>query len=182
MLTFISLLRGINVSGQKQIHMDDLRTAYETLGFEFVRSYVQSGNILFATAVSDPGRLSDLIQAQIKGTFGFTTPVIIRSATDLEQVLAGNPYLNERQADPASLHVTFLSAEPSESARSAIVNPSKDGDEFVLAGDAVYVFCPNGYGRTKLNNTFFEKKLDVSATTRNWKTVTALYKMAVEPF
>lgn len=179
MKTFISMLRGINVSGQKQIHMVDLRAAYEAIGLEKVRSYVQSGNILFSSTESDPARLGAQIQEQIERSFGFTTPVIIREAAEFQKVLTNNPFLNAHQADPASLHVTFLSAGPSESALGAIKNPSKDGDEFVLAGGEVYVYCPNGYGRTKLNNTFFEKKLGVSATTRNWKTVNALYQMAV---
>ena len=180
MTTFISLLRGINVSGQKQIRMEDLRAVYEALGLEKVRSYVQSGNVLFNSFETDPARLARLIETQIERTFGFTTPVITRTVTDLEQVLANNPFLNERQAEPTSLYVTLLSALPSEGARNVINNPSKDGDEFFLAGREVYVFCPNGYGRTKLNNTFFEKKLGITATTRNWKTVSTLYRMAVD--
>jgi uncharacterized protein (DUF1697 family) len=180
MPTFISLLRGINVSGQKQIRMDDLRLAYEKLGFTHVRNYVQSGNIIFNSAETDPVQLAEQIQAQIGRTFGFSTPVILRRVSELEVLLVNNPFLNDRQADLKSLHVTFLSTAPAESARTALKNPSTTSDEFFLAGHEVYVFCPDGYGRTKLNNTFFEKKLGVSATTRNWKTVNALYQMALD--
>lgn len=179
MPTFISLLRAVNV-GKQQVRMDELRLAYEKLGFTHVRNYVQSGNILFNSPETDPVQLAEQIQGQLLRTFGFKTPVILRTAAEMKPVLAKNPFLKERQADPAFLHVTFLSEEPAESARTAIKKPSSGADEFVLAGREVYIYCPGGYGRTKLNNTFFEKKLGVTATTRNWKTVNTLYQMAIE--
>lgn len=179
MPTYISLLRAVNI-GKKQVRMDDLRLAYEKLGFTHVRSYVQSGNVLFNSTESDPLQLAEQIQEQLMHTFGFTTPVILRTAAEMKPVLANNPFLKERQADSAFLHVTFLSKEPAKSAQSEIKNPSSGNDEFVITGREVYLYCPGGYGRTRLNNTFFEKKLGVAATTRNWRTANTLYQMAIE--
>jgi len=179
MSVYVSMLRGINVGGKKQIRMDTLRGIYEELGFSKVRSYVQSGNVVFESSEQDPFGLEKRIEAQIERICGFT-PVFVRQAQELQEILTCNPFLYERNEDSSKLHVTFLHQAPLETALSKLVAPSGIVDEFSRGELAVYLYCPNGYGKTKLTNGFFERKLGVSVTTRNWNTVNALYKMVME--
>jgi uncharacterized protein (DUF1697 family) len=180
MSIFISLLRGINVGGQKRLSMDTLRGIYEELGFTHVRSYVQSGNVIFASEDKTRSVLVSLIEAGIEQTCGYHVEVYIRQADEIRHILTGNPFLTGRNEDPSRLHVTFYYQAPSETVLGKITVPVGIIDEFALAEMAVYLFCPNGYGKTKLSNSFFERKLGMPVTTRNWNTVNAMYKMAME--
>jgi len=180
MNTFISMLRGINVSGQKKIRMVELKDLYESLNLVNVETYVQSGNVVFDTAEGDASKLAELIEAQIEKAFGYTVPTFIRDASDFQRIIEGNPFLKKRDEDPARLYVTFLYSAPSESKLSNLAIPTGEAAEFSIGDKEAFLFCPNGYGRTKLSNSFFERNLDVPATTRNWKTVNALHKMASE--
>jgi uncharacterized protein (DUF1697 family) len=179
MNTFISMLRGINVSGQKRVGMTALKSLYESLGMLNVRTYVQSGNLVFESNEQSPSKLANMIEVQIERSLGFSVSVFIREPKDFEQIIASNPFL-KRNEDPSKLHVTFLDDSLLGSALSNLAMPNKEGDEFFAGDKGIYLFCPNGYGRTKLSNAFFERKLKVAATTRNWKTVNALYKIALE--
>ena len=180
MNTYISLLRGINVSGQKKMPMAALKSLYESLGFAHVETYVQSGNVIFDTGQPDASKLAALIEAQIERTFGYAVSVLVRDARDFQRIVHGNPFVNERNADSGKLYVTFLYAAPPETKLNHLIAPNAGADEFRVGDREIFLFCPNGYGRTKLSNSFFERKLNVSATTRNWKTVNALHTMAVE--
>jgi uncharacterized protein (DUF1697 family) len=179
MNTYISILRGINVSGQKLIKMDALKKVYENLGFRNVTTYVQSGNVIFSTIVTEPEKLEKMIYSRIEKDFGFEVPVIVLTAEKLKQVVDNNPFVIDPAKDPVFLHVTFLSSKPGKFDSNAIEEKKQDGEEISFADDVVYLYCPNGYGRTKLNNNFLESKLKVTATTRNWKTANELLKMAV---
>jgi uncharacterized protein (DUF1697 family) len=180
MSSFVSLLRGINVGGQKKIHMESLRHVYETLGYTHVRTYVQSGNVVFESSGYTPSELVKQIEEQIEKTLGFNVPVFIRQADELQDILTRNPFLYDRNEDPSKLHVTFLYQPASKSDRENISAPRDIADEFTLGESVIYLYCPNGYGKTKLTNGFFERKLGISVTTRNWNTVNALYKMVLE--
>jgi uncharacterized protein (DUF1697 family) len=180
MNTFISMLRGINVSGQKKIRMTELRSLYKSLNLVNVETYVQSGNVVFDSPEQDASKLAKLLEAQIEQSFGYSVPVFIRPPHDFQRLLDSNPFSNARNEDPTKLHVTFLYSPPSESRLSSLEIPNDKADEFFVRDQEIFLFCPNGYGRTKLSNNFFERKLDVSATTRNWKTVNALHKMTNE--
>ena len=178
MKTWISMLRGINVSGQKKIKMADLRAMFEAAGYSNVRSYVQSGNVVFGTDEKDANVLADAIEAAITETFGFDVSVFLRDSEDFRRIIDDNPYLLRGNADPQRLYVTFLRTTPSTERVDNTDLPAGSADEFIVAGDAVYLHCPGGYGTSKLSNTFFERKLGMPATTRNWNTVNALYEMA----
>jgi uncharacterized protein (DUF1697 family) len=180
MKSYISVLRGINVSGQKLIKMDALRKTYENLGIRDVKTYVQSGNVVFNVSETEPDKLEQLIYNQVVKDFGFEVPVIVLTAEKLKQVVDNNPFVNDLDKDPTYMHFTFLSATPSNFDKSVIESKKQDGEEISFSGDAVYLYCPNGYGRTKLNNNFLETRLKVTATTRNWKTVNELLKMAID--
>lgn len=177
MNTYISMLRGINVSGQKQVRMADLKNLYESMGFENVRTYVQSGNVIFESAEKDEAKLSKQIEAKIEETFGFSVPVLVRTAQDFKRIVENHPFTKE---DPAGVLVTFLHERPARSKLDDLSSYEDKVDQFAIGEQEIFLFCPGGYGKTKLSNTFFEKKLGVAATTRNWKTVNMLYEMASE--
>jgi uncharacterized protein (DUF1697 family) len=178
MYTFISMLRGIIVGGGNKIRMPELKDLYESLNLTNVVTYVQSGNVIFDCAEGDAGQIARLIEAEIERSFRHSVPVFMRDRNRFKQIIDGNPFANERNEDPAKLHVTFLSSAPSELALSNLAIPTDIYDQFFVFDKEIYLFCPNGYGRTKLSNSFFERKLRVLATTRNWKTVNALYDIA----
>jgi uncharacterized protein (DUF1697 family) len=180
MNTFISMLRGINVSGQKKIRMVELQLLYESLDLLNVKTYVQSGNVVFDSAEQDAAKVAGLIGTKIEQVFGCSVPVLIRGTNDFQRIVNGNPFLIERNEDPTKLHVTFLYDPPSESKLSGLEIPNNETGEFFVGEQEIFLFCPDGYGKTKLSNNFFERKLGVSATTRNWKTVNALLEMSVE--
>jgi len=175
--TYISMLRGINVSGQKKIRMEELRSIYKKLELANVQTYVQSGNVVFDSSEDDPEQLAKRIEAQIEKDFGFAVPVLMRTAADFLRILTHNPFLTTRSENPSHQYVTFLYDSLSSELAKQIDLPSGD-DEFAIGEKEVFIFCPKGYGRTKFNNNFFEKKLKLLATTRNWKTVNALYEMS----
>ena len=178
MYTFISMLRGINVSGQKMIPMAALKSLYESLNLTNVVTYVQSGNVIFDCTEGDATQIASSIEAEITRTFGFSVPVLIRDKSCFQRLIEHNPFATQRHEDPTKLHVTFLAALPSKLLVGNLVAPISSADEFILDDKELYLFCPNGYGVTKLSNNFFERKLSVTATTRNWKTVNALYGIA----
>ncbi len=174
MNTYIALLRGINVSGHKMIKMDDLKQVLGELNFTGLRTYIQSGNILFESKNKGPADLAADIAEKILQRYGFEVPVVIRTLEELESIRKSNPFLNQGNEDTDKMHVTFLSEKPDSTGENQIREQRFLPDEFVLMGKEVYLYCPDGYGRTKLTNQFFESRLKVVATTRNWKTVEKL--------
>ena len=180
MKTYISILRGINVSGHKKIKMDALRNIYDALKFKSVRTYIQSGNVIFKTRETDCPVLEKKIARKIAEEYNFDVPIMVKDLEELTVVIKNNPFVNKRKEDVSKLHVTFLSQTPEQANIDKIKSGLFTPDEFLLSGKTVYLFCPDGYGRTKLTNTFFENKLKIVATTRNWKTVNELVKMSSE--
>jgi len=177
MTTYVALLRGINVSGRNKIAMAELRALVESLGSTGVQTYIQSGNVVLDTAKRSAAQVADAITGAIAQELGLDVAVIVRTAAEIDTVLTANPLL-ARGADPSKSHVTFLAGKPAASAVRALADVDRTPDEFAVVGREVFVHCPNGYGATKLNNTFFEKRLGVAATTRNWRTVQTLDKLA----
>ena len=180
MTSFVSLLRGINVGPNTTVKMDDLVVLYRTLGLENVRTYLRSGNVLFDAQDREPDTLAAAIEKSLALAVGFPVKVIIRTCEDLSRIAADNPFLQEQACDPGTLHVTFLSGLPPAGPDGETNRGQNDQDRFIIMGTEVYLCCPHGYGRTKFSNAFFEKRLALVATTRNWKTVTALAEMAKE--
>jgi uncharacterized protein (DUF1697 family) len=179
METYIALLRGINVSGHKMIKMDELKRVLCALNFSNIRTYIQSGNIIFETEKQDSTFLEKQIGEIIFKNFGFSIPAVIRNREELEKIHKKNPFLGKRNEPVDKLHVTLLSEEPDPLYLKKMEGSLFLPDEFVISGREVYLFCPNGYGRTKLTNTFFENRLKLTATTRNWKTIETMLKMSV---
>lgn len=179
MTTYISLLRGINVSGQKLIKMGDLKSMCESLGFEQVITYIQSGNVIFTGKPLLTEQVADLMSGQISKQFGFDVPVISLTIEALQAVLRNNPFVCDSAKQSAFMHVTFLKSAPADFDLSEIQGKRLPEEEIVISEKAVYLYCPGGYGKTKLTNTFLEAKLKVAATTRSWKTVQELEQLAL---
>ena len=175
MAIFLSILRGINVSGQKIIKMADLKVLYENMGFKNVTTYIQSGNVIFQTTNSK--NLAEKIDKQIHQQYNFNVPILILTLEEIQEAISGNPFLKEKNIELDKLHVTFLSNQPTTENVDKIKDLNHQHDRFYLSGNVIYIYCPGGYGSTKLNNNFFENKLKVTATTRNWKTVNELFKI-----
>jgi uncharacterized protein (DUF1697 family) len=176
--TYVAMLRGINVSGRNKLPMEDLRALLAAAGAKDVRTYIQSGNAVF-TSRRSPSTLADTLERALEGALGNKVPVLLRTVEELEAVVDANPFV-ARGEDAKVLHVTFMGEAPTAVAVKAIRGQRADADECEVIGRQVYLFCPGGYGNTKLTNTFFEKKLGSPATTRNWKTVTTLVALAQE--
>jgi uncharacterized protein (DUF1697 family) len=178
MNTFIAILRGINVSGQKKIRMADLKTYLEEAGLQNVRTYIQSGNVVFDHPGGDPDMLARLIEGKIRETYAFDVPTLVKRAEDLVAALARNPFLADPEADAAGIYFTFLAEAPAAEKLDVLNEIEYPNESFVVDGLNVYLYVPKGYGRAKMNNNFFENKLKVKATTRNLKTVKVLVEMA----
>lgn len=180
MPTYISLIRGINVGGHKKVKMDQLRKSVEALGFENVRTYVQSGNIVFDAARQSTGTLSTKIQDVILKEFGHSAAVITKTPEELSNAIHNNPFLKQKGLDLAKLHVVFLSGRPQPADVKKLEAIPNGDDEFRWQGDVLFLYLPNGVADSKLANASFEKLLSVRATTRNWRTVNSLHQMALE--
>ena len=176
MNTYVAILRGINVSGQRVILMKDLKALFQKAGYENIMTYIQSWNIVFQSPEKDREILAKKITELIKNHFNFEVPVLIIPAHEIEKIITENPY-NDGKKDIAKLHVTLLWNRPDVKLLSTTRDEKFQSDEFTISDTVIYLYCPDGYGMTKFSTTFFEKKLGVNATTRNWKTITALHDL-----
>jgi uncharacterized protein (DUF1697 family) len=175
--TYIAMLRGINVSGHKIVKMEQLRASFAALGFSEVKTYVQSGNIIFKATSDSLAGLSKKIEQKILSDFGFSVPVFLTTGKKMLETIERNPFLKASNIDLTKLHVTFLSGDPPRTAIEVLQPLAVKPEQFHVLGREIYLYCPNGYGNTKLSNTAIEKKLAVGATTRNWNTVNTLLAM-----
>lgn len=174
----IALLRGINVGGKRKIRMADLKKLCESLGLEKVTTYIQSGNILFHSTKTNSS-LEELLETSIAQKFGFDVPVIVRSSEELKASIEFNPF-NKDNTDSNHLHLTFLKERPTEEAQNVIEAYDASTDTCKVHQKEIFIYCAGKYHQSKLSNTFFEKKLQVGATTRNWKTVLKLLALSQE--
>ena len=178
MQTYTALLRGINVSGQKKINMKDLLSYMEEIGLKNVKTYIQSGNLVFLSKLNS-NELINIIQNKIEKEYDFFVPVIILTEEEIEKIVKQNPY-KKLNTDTKFMYFTFLSEYPDKKLIKDIKDQKYKDDEFIISDKIIYVFCPGGYGKTKLTNMFFESKLKVTASTRNWKTTVKLQEMTNE--
>ena len=172
MTTYVALLRAVNVGG-RTVAMADLRRAFAAAGFDDARTYLQSGNVIFGasgSATSVAARVRRGLEAELGPGMG----VLLYTPAQLGALIRRNPLAGR---DPATLHVTFLGTAPAPAKVRALDPDGFAPDLFRISGRHVYIHCPNGYGRSKLTNAFFERKLGVMATTRNLRTVTTLATM-----
>jgi len=176
-MTYISLLRGINVAGQKNILMADLKALYVSLGFCDVQTYIQSGNVIFESELEADGIVT-LIEKAISKKYAFDVSVQVREVAMFERLVDECPFKElDLVVEGTRVMVTFLAVRPSEEAMEKLMTYVKEPERLVYHDKHIYLHCPNGYGKTKLSNTFIEKILGVSTTTRNWKSVVKLFDL-----
>lgn len=177
----IAILRGINVGGKRKILMEDLISMFEKMSFSNVRTYIQSGNVIFNlnTKVNNSELAKDIEEA-IKEKFGFEVPVVIRTPKEIETAINQNPFY--KKTDPDHLHLTFLNEEPTPELQEKLESYDFEPDRFKIIGKEVFIYCEGKYHQSKLTNNFLEKKLKVSATTRNLKTVLKLWELSKQGF
>jgi uncharacterized protein (DUF1697 family) len=172
----LALLRGINVGGKNKLPMRDLAGMFEEAGCEKVRTFIQSGNVVFSATASVSKDLAGIVTSRIEERFGYKAPLILRTAQQLRSVIAGNPF---SQAEDI-LHVMFLADRPDQTKIAALDPDRSAPDRFIVNGQEIYLHLPNGVGKSKLTNAWFDSKLGTVSTARNWRTVTKLLEMMDE--
>jgi len=178
MTKYLALLRGINVGGHKKILMADLRELFESHGFTGVKSYIQSGNVVFNSEIEDEVELTTRVEEMIEVEFGFKVPVRIRTAAQMKQILEKIPFIGSDYLDEASkIAITFFDVEPAEAQILELGKFVYAPEQLIVSGREAYSHCPGGFARTKLTNGIIEKKLGVSATSRNLKTFKKMMEM-----
>jgi uncharacterized protein (DUF1697 family) len=175
MTVYIALIRGINVGGNKLLKMADVKAAFEKLGLQNVRTHLQSGNVVFQTDAKDRAKLGKALE----GALGVEAKIMLRTAAELRKAIAANP-LPDATSQPSRFIVAFLSAKPTAAAMKALRDGYSGPETMELHGAELYIQYGDDMGRSKLNNALLERKLGVSATSRNWNTVTRLLEMADE--
>ncbi len=173
----IALLRGINVGGKNKLPMKDLAELFREAGCEDVRTYIQSGNVLFRAEATLADAIPSLISASIEERFGYRVPVVMRTAADLRAIVEANPFA-ESGAEASKLLVLFLADQPDPAHVGALDRNRSPGDEYAVVGREVFLHCPNGFARSKLTNSYFDSALSTTSTGRNWKTVGKLLELA----
>lgn len=169
----VALLRGINVGGHRKVGMPALQTLFTGLGFEAVQTYIQSGNVVFRAYHADAFE----IEAALDGHLGFPVQVVLRSGEEWRRAVAGNPYLTQAQQDGGKVHLALLSAEPDAEGLASLLALPRGPDDWTLLGRELYLHLPNGGGHTRLDHGTLERRLGVTATVRNWKTVLKLEQL-----
>ena len=172
------MLRGVNVGGNRKIKMEALRALYESLGLDQPQTFIQSGNVVFEAKSEPAAKVCEKIERRILGDFGFSVPVLLKTSKELGEIVKRNPFLNDAAIDRSKLHVTFLSDIPPKTALEQLQPLAVPSEQLRVIGKEIYLYCPDGYGKTKLSNVAIEKRLAVRATTRNWATTNALLTMA----
>ena len=178
-MTYVALLRGINVGGKNKVPMKALIPLFVDSGCDNVRAYIQSGNVIFTANSAVSAKIPSLVPGAIQKCFGCEVPVILRNAEQLAKVLRANPFL-KRGAAESELHVLFL-ADAADPARIRNLDPDRSPpDQFEVRGQEIYLRLPNGAGRSKLTNQYFDSKLATVTTGRNWRTVNKILELMLK--
>ena len=177
MKTYIALLRGINVSGQKKIRMANLKAHLEELGWEGIQTYIQSGNIIFRSTDNNPGQLAQAIKQKLQDKYGFEVPTLVLASRKLMDIIINNPFTRDPGTAANRLYVTFLFNTPREDLSVKLQALKEYNENFIQDDKIIFLYYPDGYARAVMGNNAFEQALKVEATTRNWKTVNKLYEM-----
>lgn len=167
------------MAGHNSVKMNDLTDLFVRLGFTCTETYIQSGNVIFdfdgKESVQD---ISFRIEKAIVERFNYIIPVMIRTVHEMKEVVSSNPFLKEENFDPAKMAVIFLHEECKSSQLQKVADINYPPDKFKIAGREIFIYCPNGFGKTKLYTNFFEKKMGVTGTARNWKTIINILDIA----
>jgi uncharacterized protein (DUF1697 family) len=179
MAVLISMLRGVNLGPHNRIKMEALRSMYESLGLQDSRSYVQSGNVIFRAKEKNKQKLAEKIQVAIEKAFKCRTAVILRTTEELRQAIAATPFA-DRNLEPGKILVTFLAADPPAWTHDKLSGLKTHPEEIHFKGRELYIYFPNGAGRSKLPWSQLPELLKVAGTARNWNSVLAMLQIAEE--
>lgn len=174
MRVWVALLRGINLGARNKVAAADLRRVFVEQGYADAVTYLQTGNVVFSAA-AEPS--ADELARRIADELGVDVPVLLRTGPELAAAVAANPF-SGREDDLTKLLVTFLDRVPAADRTGGLVAPAGESGQFAVVGRDVFLHCPDGYGRSKLNNAFLERKLGVTGTTRNWRTMLKLAELS----
>ncbi len=177
MTTYVSLFRGINVGGNRKVGMKDLKEMHEALGFENVVTYIQSGNVVFTWNGEDIKHVQQRIEQSFEKKFGFSGAVIVRTLDELNKIIEKNPFRNSPDKESKWIVVMFLATHPDSTAQEALHKAYAGPEEILVLGQEVYIYYPDGIGRSKLTNNLLEKKLKTVGTARNLNTVLKLQEL-----
>lgn len=177
MTTHLALLRGINVSGHNMIKMEALKAALEAIGFQNVRTYIQSGNVFVDTEEESASKVGFMIKQEIFKVFGHEVPVIVIGKEDLLACFKNNPFMDEKEADSKKLYVAFVSIPLKKESINDLKISQFKPDEAAIDQNRIFIKYAVGAGKTRLDQKYIEKKLNVISTIRNWNTVTQLLKI-----
>lgn len=178
-MKYISLLRGINVSGQKKILMKDLQKLYEDAGFTNVITYIQSGNVIFESKEKSKEKIKTKIEKAIEKMYGFDVIVFVCEPDFINKTIVKNPYVKQKDFDPKKMYVSILSGVPEKSKIQELEKVKSGDDEFTINKDVIYLYLVGGAGKTKFSNNIIENKLKLDATTRNWNTMNVLMELVM---
>ncbi|NQZ89093.1 MAG: DUF1697 domain-containing protein [Colwellia sp.] len=178
MNTYISLLRGINVSGHKKVKMTELKKVYESLGFKHVTTYIQSGNVVFQSS-KNIKTIKTSIETGINDHFNFDVPVLVLNHSQLENTAKDLPFPTiDIEQEGSKIIIFFLSETISNSQEEIFSAYLSNSEQLVMSQDVIYLYCPEGLGKSKLTNKLIETKLKLISTARNIKTVNKLLSLA----
>jgi uncharacterized protein (DUF1697 family) len=167
------------MAGHNSIKMNDLSNLYKDLGFTDVETYIQSGNVIFCSdKIEQVPVISQRIEKAILDKFNLNIPVMIRTVKEIKELSSSNDFLYEENFDPAKMAVIFLHEKCKGSQIQKVADVNYPPDRFLISGSEIYIYCPDGFGKTKLYTNFFEKKMGVIGTGRNWKTITTILDIA----
>jgi len=173
----VSLFRGINVGGNQIVRMDALKTLHESLEFQDVQTFIQSGNVVFTSDGADVTQVQKGIEDAFAETFGFRVKVMVRTAGEFNAIIENNPFQNQPMRESKWVVAMFLASDPVSTALEGIQKTYTGPEEIHITGKEAFIYYPEGMGRSKLTNVFLEKKLKTAGTARNWNTVLKLQKM-----
>ena len=174
LITYVAFLRGINVSGKRKVPMVELRALCERLNLQDVKTYIQSGNIVFKSAIAQTIDLTNLLHNEIQKHFGFDVPVIVHSVDGLTQIIEKNPFIYQEDIAANKIYFVLLSNQPADELLEKLSTEIFENEEYAVVNNCMYLKCSLGYGKAKLNNNLIERKLKVLATTRNYRTMNKL--------
>ena len=178
MKEYIVLLRGINVGGKNTIKMSELKNLLEHIGFFNVQTYIQSGNLILKSKQNRVNDIKNSVHNLIVSEFKMNIPVMVFEKRYLTEILKNNPFNKNEKLDTKYLHITFLDKNNDDNDRETLLSLSTVKDKLSFGKKCIYLYCPDGYSKTKLTNNLIEKKLKTIATTRNLKTLNKMIELS----
>jgi uncharacterized protein (DUF1697 family) len=178
LITYVAFLRGINVSGKRKVPMAELRAMCERLNLQDVKTYIQSGNIVFKSSIGQTNDVSILLHNEIQKHFDFDVPVIVKTVNDLSQIIEKNPFDSQEDISANKIYFVLLNSLPANELLENLSKETFENEAYAVVDNCVYLKCSIGYGNAKLNNNLIERKLKIMATTRNYRTMNKLLEFS----